>query len=160
MQATWLQRPCIESLAKVPQVLLLLEVAPQGAMGAATQDLTSGLSWFISTTVPGSASLPVVHVLLQLDWLFNRAKTLSPSRLGLLTPSSKRLDLGHLPTSIAWSKVPKEGVLGSLLDRQKQTAPHFPVIPTCKSEEVLLCFHSVNVVILRKLRNRTVLHGF
>lgn len=146
--------------AKVLQVLLVLEVAPQGAMGVATHDSTSGLLWFISTTVPGSASLPADHVLLQLDWLFNRAKTLSPSRHGFLTPRSKRLDLGHLPTSIAWSEVPEEGVLGSLLDRQKQTAPHFPVVPTCKSEEVLLCFDSVNVVILRKHANRTALHGF
>lgn len=136
--------------AKVPQVLLVLERALQGAMGAATQGLTLELSWFISTTVPVSASLPVDHVLLKLDWLFNLAKTLSPSRLGLLTPSSKRLDLGHLPTSIAWSKVPEEGVLGSLMDRQKQTVPHFPVVYTYKSEEVLLCFSSVNVIIPKK----------
>lgn len=142
--------PALNHQAKGPQVLLVLQVAPQGAMGAGTQGLTPRLSWFISTTVLVSASLPVDDVLFKVDWLFNLAKTLSPSRLGLLTLSSKRLDLGHLPTSVAWSKVPEEGVLGSLLDRQKQTAPHFPAVPTGKSEEVLFCFHSVNVVIPKK----------
>lgn len=90
------------------------------------------------------------HVLFKVDWLVSLAKTLSPGRLGLLTPGSKGLDRGHLPTSIAWRKAPEEGALETLPDRQKHAAPRFPVVPTGKREDVFLCFSSVNVVIPKK----------
>ena len=140
--------------SRVTQMLLVSEVAPGNgnAVGTATTDLTARLSWFIPVnSAPLCFSRYVDHILSCLHWPFNLARTPSSNRCSYWPQGVKGcLVLGPPPTSMTWNKLLEAGVLESLLERQKQSAPCSPAVPTCQRYEVLLCFYSVKVAIPKR----------